>query len=356
MTFILDQKYAQIIGHHLDRYTITKTTPFEAHFRCNVCGDSKKNKLKARGHFYTINDKLMVKCFNCGYSSSFKTYLGQFFPEESKNYYFDQYKDNQILNDNPISFKNDKKIDSNQLLLIQNFNLLPTIDFLPINHFARKYVESRKIPIKEFCNIRYAENYKKFINNLIPNKFKHVEEDDHRIVFLFKDLSGNITGCSGRSIEINNKPASKIRYISISFKENERKIYGLEYFKSNKPYTFITEGQIDSLFLKSEESNSLSIGGSDLDFNNPFIQSIKHNAIMIYDNQPRNREIVNIMKKVIHNNFSVFIWPKDLIGKDINDLVINYNFSIKQLINLITNNNYNNLKAQIEFNNWKKIT
>ena len=55
----------------------------------------------------------------------------------------------------------------------------------------------------------------------------------------------------------------------------------------------ITEGPIDSLFL----DNALALAGADA------VVNIQHEqCTMIFDNEPRNKEIVNRMKKLLIKN------------------------------------------------------
>lgn len=47
---------------------------------CEVCGDSKTNRRKARFGIAEKKDGYVVHCFNCGYSNSFIGYLKDFHP------------------------------------------------------------------------------------------------------------------------------------------------------------------------------------------------------------------------------------------------------------------------------------
>ena len=55
---------------------------------------------------------------------------------------------------------------------------------------------------------------------------------------------------------------------------------------------YVTEGPIDSLFLP----NSIAVAGSDF---KKIPEDIKDNAILVYDNEPRNTEIVKKIEQVI---------------------------------------------------------
>jgi hypothetical protein len=75
------------------------------------------------------------------------------------------------------------------------------------------------------------------------------------------------------------------------------------------------------------------------------------NAVWIYDNEPRNREIVNRINKTIDLGESVVIWPSGLEQKDINDMVL----SGHDVVSMIKLNTYSGLEAKVKFNSWKKV-
>ena len=75
------------------------------------------------------------------------------------------------------------------------------------------------------------------------------------------------------------------------------------------------------------------------------------NCVWVYDNEPRNREIVNRISRSIDRGEKVVIWPSDIHEKDINDMVI-AGHDVQSLVEL---NTYQNLEAKIKFTEWKKV-
>ena len=63
--------------------------------------------------------------------------------------------------------------------------------------------------------------------------------------------------------------------------------------------------------------NAIAVAGSDLE-----MKQLKNKAVYIFDNEPRNTEIIKKMEKLIDNNYQVFIWPKNIKDKDIYDIII----------------------------------
>ena len=94
--------------------------------------------------------------------------------------------------------------------------------------------------------------------------------------------------------------------------EEAPKVYGLNTIDKTSP-VYITEGPFDSTFI----CNSIAMCGADVDISNWGIS----NPVWIYDNEPRNREIVNRIDRTIDNGNSIVIWPNNIIEKDINDMV-----------------------------------
>ena len=134
------------------------------------------------------------------------------------------------------------------------------------------------------------------------------------------------------------------KYITIKFNEMRPKIYGLDRLDLNKPVK-ITEGPIDSLFL----SNAVALAGADADIN---LQP--QQCTMIFDNEPRNQEIINRMIKAVDKKFNLVVWPKSLKYKDINDMIIAGKTST-EIETIISNNTYCGLTALQHINNWKGI-
>ena len=83
----IDIKYANMLSIQLEKYTVKTQNPFLANFRCPICGDSKKNKNRARGYLFTKSNSLFYKCHNCGVGTS----LGNLIKVVNPGI-FDQYK------------------------------------------------------------------------------------------------------------------------------------------------------------------------------------------------------------------------------------------------------------------------
>ena len=48
----LDVTYCNQLSNRLDRFKVKKSSPYVSNFRCPFCGDSQKNKYKARAYLF----------------------------------------------------------------------------------------------------------------------------------------------------------------------------------------------------------------------------------------------------------------------------------------------------------------
>ena len=151
------------------------------------------------------------------------------------------------------------------------------------------------------------------------------------------DEDKTLIGFQGRSLGPNS-----VKYITVMIKDDAPKIYGLDKIDCQKPI-FVIEGPFDATLVE----NSVAMCGADLDLRS-FGWS---DYIYVYDNEPRNREIVNRIAKTINRGDKVVIWPTTINQKDINDMVL----SGQNIMNVLESNTYSGLKAKIKFNNWKKV-
>ena len=124
--------------------------------------------------------------------------------------------------------------------------------------------------------------------------------------------------------------------------EDAPKIYGLDKIDDKKPI-YITEGPFDSTFVE----NSVAMCGSDLDIGSFGWSSY----IWVFDNEPRNREIVKRISNTIDKGEQVIIWPTQIVEKDINDMAL----AGHDIMSILESNTYSGLKAKVKFNTWKKV-
>jgi len=322
MDFV-DVKYINLISTRLQKFKRVKSNLYN--FRCPICGDSQKNKNRARGYFYQVKNNTNFKCHNCGLNISFNNFLKQVDNETYKQYTFEKFKEgktgkNFSAEEPKFNFeapKFSKKID------------LPKASE---NETAKKYLEKRRLNPDRFY---YAEKFMTWVNTITP-KFENVRYDEPRIIIpLF--YNQDLIGVQGRSL--NSK---SVKYITVMFNDDAPKIYGLDKVKKNET-VYITEGPFDSTFIR----NAIALCGADGDVDKWGI----NDCVWIYDNEPRNTEILSRISRVIGDGQKVVIWPSSINEKDINDMVL----SGLDVQSVIECNTYSGLEAKLKFTTWKKI-
>src|SRR5210317_545352 len=86
----VDVKYINLISARFQKFKKVKNNLYN--LRCPICGDSQKNKNKARGYLYQVKNNTNFKCHNCGINISFNNFLKQIDPTVYKQYTFEKFK------------------------------------------------------------------------------------------------------------------------------------------------------------------------------------------------------------------------------------------------------------------------
>jgi hypothetical protein len=278
-------------------------------------------------------------CHNCGASTTFYNFLKQVDPNLLQEYQLERYKNGETGNNNyPKPEFQEVKQEAPKFKKALE---LPSIDSLPEAHFAKNYVQQRRIPEAFSSQLYYAEDFKQFIETLGIQK-DGLHKDDKRLVIPFYDKEKNLIAVQGRSLG-----ESKLRYITLKLHDDNKKVFGLDRIDTDK-LVYVVEGPIDSMFLE----NAVATADSNLESITDVLDKSK--VALVFDNEPRNKEIVAKMEKAIDNHFNVVIWPEMIEKKDINDMILD-GFSPDEIQDIIDNNTFVNLRAKMEFISWKKI-
>ena len=311
-----------MLSPRLDKFKKVRDNLFN--FRCPYCGDSRKSQSKARGYFYRKKNDYFYRCHNCGKGTTFGKVLEYIDSMMYKEYIMERYKGDAPKTEAPeFNFKAPKfkKIDP------KLENLTP-INKLNGGHPARQFVESRQLP-EEF----YSDLY------LCPKFFEwskiQSQQEHPRLVIPFRDESGEVFAAQGRAF---GKESPK--YLTIKF-QDKPKIFGLDRVDFAKRY-YVVEGPLDSMFL----DNCLAVAGVDFRYLPP------GDTTIVLDNEPRSREIIKQMERLIHQEHELVIWPDTITQKDINDMVL---AGVKDIQQLINNNTFSGLEAKMKLAAWKRI-
>jgi len=322
MDFV-DVKYINLISSRFQKFKKVKSNLYN--FRCPICGDSQKNRNKARGYLYQVKNNTNFKCHNCGVNISFNNFLKQIDSVIYKQYTFEKFKDGKTGR----NFTTEEPVFNFEVPKFKQKLDLPKASENPA---ARKYLEDRKLNPDKFY---YTDKFKSWANSL-KKVFDDTTKDEPRIIIpLF--YQNTLVGFQGRSLGF-----SKIKYITVMLSDDAPKIYGLDEIEKNKT-VYITEGPFDSTFIR----NAIAMCGADADISNWGIS----NPVWIYDNEPRNAEITARISRTIDRGERIVIWPSSIKEKDINDMVLS-GLKVQEVIEL---NTYSGLEAKLKFTTWKKI-
>lgn len=341
----IDLKYIGALAPRLQMFT--KRDDNVWNMRCPICGDSRKSKTKARGYILGKNGSFLYTCHNCNISMPFSKFLEQIDPTAYQDYLRERYveKANTYNTDRIVEPAPDiGRFITPKFIKYTALSGLKKISQLELDHPARRYVVSRKIPNKYHAKMFFAPKFKAWTNTLKPNKFDLSKKDEPRLVIPFVDQNGNLFGYQGRAFG-NVEP----RYITIILDEDQPRVYGLDAVNMNEQ-VYVVEGPIDSMFLH----NCLAMAGAHLDKTTALIGLKPSRTTVVYDNEPRNKDIVNAIEKVIDLGYNVCIWPESVQQKDVNDMVKS-GMSVNEIQKLIDQHTYKDLLAKMMLLQWKKV-
>tara|TARA_A100001388_G_scaffold32143_1_gene20576 strand:+ start:1052 stop:2041 length:990 start_codon:yes stop_codon:yes gene_type:complete len=326
----VDEYYIDKVSYRLEKFKKVRDGLYN--FRCPYCGDSKKHRNKARGYFFVMKQRMVYKCHNCGIGRTAPNFLKDIAPELYAEYQIEKYR--QGRTGKGTTTKKLEVPDSTPYFAKKTIDLT-SIDSLNNGHPAKEYLLSRKIP--DLSRFYYVSKFKEWVNTQKPRTFDNLQNDRPRIIIPLLRHDGTMFGIQGRSLEAN----PSLRYISIMF-EDQPKIFGLDKINTDETI-YITEGPFDSTFVE----NSVAMCGSDIDIRT-FGWS---DYIWVFDNEPRNKQIVNRISTAIDRGDKVVIWDKSIKEKDINEMVLQGYDPYA----IIKHNTFSGLQAKLKLADWKKV-
>ena len=323
-------------------------------FRCPYCGDSKKNRTKARGFVFRKKNDLFYKCHNCGVGTTLGKLIEHVDLNTHKDYIMERYKTGcdtitpkpefkfnaPVFNRNKSTKRN--KLGRSSESIVKE---LKSISELHHEHPARKIVEQRRLPRSSYKDLFLCPEFYKFTNRLIPNKFPSLDGDHPRLLIPFRNEEGEIFAYQGRAFG-NEQP----KYLTIKLQDRD-KIFGLDRVVKKEPI-YVVEGPLDSLFL----DNCIAVGGADFDRPLLIDGSLISNGelTVVFDNEPRNKEICKLIEKTINTGRKICLWPESMEHKDINDMILG-GYTKEEIQEIIKQNTFQTASAKMQFETWRKI-
>lgn len=315
------RKYLNLVLSNKDG-VIVRNNYFQ--FRCNVCGDSKKNKYKKRGYLLFHKDRWVFKCHNCGISMGAEKWLKRYFPIQYKQYIVELLQ-NKSIDKQPIN----QPIVKNERVYNEQKEVST---FVPVHKGttdifdkARDFCIKRKIP-KEIWDKWFVSTKGDF---------------GGRLIIPFFDNEGKIYHYQARTL-CGQEP----KYLNRVNNEKINSIYNKYSVDKTKPI-IVQEGPINALFVE----NSIATCG--LSFADDFIIELEKLGtlwfLFDYDEPGLDKS-----KKMLEQGKTVFLWKKfqhswgfpNKEKWDMNDLCIASHrniFKMEELKPFFTNSNFDSI-------------
>ena len=343
MSLYIDIKYLHSVSYRLENFKKKSQDLYNC--RCPLCGDSQRNKRKARGYFYRGKNDLYYKCHKCGASHHFGTFLKNFDSNLYSQYVVERYADgahNKTSHktvESVLKFEEPKFAKKPEPKLLDS--IMDRLDTLPDDHEVIQYVTDRKIPRSAFDRLYFIPNVKDVVQ--LNAKYKDsIITTEPRLAIPFLDGAGKLLVVSLRGIR-----GESLRYINVKVDEDAPSIFGLDQIDPTKE-VLVVEGPLDSLFL----DNSIACAGTSFGKIDQ-LPIPKENITIIFDNQPKNRDVGKLMNKYIDMGYKMVIWP-DVPGKDINEMIEN-GLTSDEIEDIINHNTFQGLAAKARYSMWRKI-
>lgn len=337
--YYIDEKYLLQISPQLPLFKRKKDGVYN--HRCPFCGDSKKNPTKCRGFHYEYKGTLIYRCHNCGKTCTTANFIKELDLDLYKQYRMEVFKEFRGKTfRSPVKAPPPAPPKPAEGSLFNG--LMDSINLLPPAHKAVQLLAKRKIPKDRWDDLFYLGDMRK-IAQLNPKYKDKLTRAEDRLIIPYRDKTGKVIGVTCRSFEAD----AALRYIAIPISEDAPQIYGYDRVDLSKP-VYVLEGAFDSMFIP----NSIAVSGSNLKMIDRVLP--KDQVILIYDAQPRNKEIVSQIRTAIEKNYTVVLLPETGY-KDINAM-IEGGYTTEKILSMIEKNTVRGLSAKTKFSLWKKIS
>jgi len=340
----LQRKYILLLSNTLDKFK-EKNGSFNC--RCPICGDSKKDKNKARGYFLQKQGVYKFFCHNCGATRTVENFLKEFAPPLAQEYKMEMLKESQgtlpsAVDDAADVMSSFTSKPSFTDLNKRPFTELKAISQLSHTHPAHIYIRSRMIPSPFHYKLFYVDNGYEWAKKWLPEKFQsEFKGKDPRIVMPMCDKKGKCFGAVARGIL-----PSQQRYLKMLWTEESGFIYGLDSVDIAKTI-YVFEGQFDSMFIP----NGIAVGSMHFDLIKRHLPG--QDVVIVLDNEPRSPGTAGQLLKAVERGYKVCVWPSHIQEKDINDMVMN-GMDPADIRQIIDTNTHSGLKAKLAITAWKK--
>ncbi len=322
------EKYIYLYGNHP-----TKSANGQINCGCPICREGTSWGKKRRMYYYP--DAHFIYCFNCNQSWSEINWIKQASGKSFKELMIEAGKYSFIAMANSVKYfsnesSDDQSDDKDYELPYETIKLNSNLQKLyyqntPIIQTALSFINRRRLD--------------RALN--IPDYGISLKDRIHknRLIIPFVGLDGSVPFYQTRKL-IDSDFLPKY----LSKKDSEKTVFGIDKVDLDFPYLFITEGPIDSCFIK----NGVSLAG--LKYTDYQIDQLSnfftHDKIWVLDNDFKtNQTVFAQYEKLIENGEKIFIWPETMNKfKDVNEYCIGMSAD-EFPYDIILENSYSGLRA-----------
>lgn len=335
----IDYKYINALSLDLRNFKRRRNDLYN--FSCPLCGDSASNSRKARGYLFEKENKYYYKCHNCNASISFPLLLKKTNYQLYKRYIFESLsKDKNEYTEK--NYSTDESL-SKKYINLKKLSSCIKVTSLDEDSEAVQYLEKRKL--SEYINLFYYTNdFSKTVKSIFSDRYD-IKEQDSRLIIPIYNKDKELIGIQGRSFKIK----TELRYVTLKF-DDKRICYGLDKVNTNYK-VYVTEGVLDAIFLKNSLASLNSSLSSVLEL---FDDVDESKFIFVFDNEPRNKNIIEEMRRTIDSGLNVVVWPTSIESKDINDMIIS-GIHKDDIQKIIEENTFSGMLAKLKFERWRKL-
>jgi hypothetical protein len=336
----LDYKYAEMLGPRVQR--LRRLGPRLWNFRCPLCGDSEKSKHKARGYVYEKGGKLLFHCHNCTQTRSLPNLLREVAPDLHEDYRRERLLEEGLVRPKPVDTSAElaERLRVPAWVATSQLASLRKVSQLRSGHPCRDYLDGRRIPPEAHHLLFYAPEFKAWANRSVPGKFHEPIRGEHpRLVIPTLDREGELVSVTGRSID-----GTDPRYMDVVLRDDVPAVFGIDRADLDRR-VWVMEGQLDSLFVP----NAVAVGGSALW---TAVSEIPE-PVLVFDDQPRNPEIVKAYTRAVERGLPVVVWPEGMPGKDVNEMVLG-GMPVRTILETMGRAVKTGLAARLAVSEWRR--
>lgn len=339
MSLWLDGKYMRLVGGQLDQFK-AKGPQFYT-FRCPFCGDSAKKKTKTRGYVYALKTFLFFKCHNCGEALPFGAFLKRVSRALYDNYSMERFHEQHghrvatAPEPPPVVPTPTIIVDTSQTPLLSSKSLSDAI--APV----REYIIGRKLPSSALSRLSGTVLAHTWLLPMVgEKKAAAVVDGEPYLVIPLTLPDGTWYGAQLRLL-------TRHEYLTFRWGHEGLRAFGLDVCNRDE-LVYCVEGPLDALCLP----NAVGMCGSDLKSGLARLDDAGYpvaNRVLVWDNEPRNKQISTMTARAIEQGERVVIWPRSF-PKDLNDMVA----AGYDVLDVVQKRTYHGLIALLEFQQWQQ--